>query len=151
MQVNNRKGFTLIEALVVVVMIGILAALAYPRLTGALAKNNVRAARGHIISMYAQARAAAVETNRIATLNFGSSRAWITASPRLSAGVGVIDTIGQVDNLTTRYGVTVTGTPATTLSVDPRGFGSSAATTIFVTRTGFTDSMVVSAFGRVVK
>lgn len=148
---SSRAGFTLIEAALVFVLIGIITAYAYPRLTSASAKNNVRSARGHIISLFGKARAAAIETGRTTTLNFNSSSAWITASPRLTVGgTGTIDTVGQVDDLTTRYGVTVTWAPASQLTVDPRGFGSTA-TTVWVTRQGLVDSMVVSGFGRVIK
>jgi type II secretory pathway pseudopilin PulG len=148
---STRSGFTLIEAVIVFVLIGLVSAYAVPRLTGGTVRNNVRAARGHIISLYSKARAAAIETNRATTLNFTANRAYVTASPRLSAGAGTIDTIGPVDNLTTRYGVTVTWSPAAQITVDPRGFGSLTVTTVWVTRAGTTDSMVVSGFGRVIK
>jgi prepilin-type N-terminal cleavage/methylation domain-containing protein len=149
---SAQSGFTLIEAVIVFVLIGIITAYAYPRLASGSARNNVRSARGHIISLFAKTRAAAIETGRRTTLNFNASSAWITATPRLTVGgAGTMDTIGaQVDNLTTRYGVTVTWAPASQLVVDPRGFGATA-TTVWVTRQGFTDSMVVSGFGRVIK
>lgn len=148
---SSQAGFTLIEAVIVFVMVGILAALAYPRLTGGTARNSVRSARGHIISLYSKARAAAIETNRATTLNFNASQAWITATPRLNPGSGTVDTIGQVENLTGQYGVAVTFTPSGQLTIDPRGFGSATVTTVWVTRSGVTDSMVVSGFGRVIK
>jgi prepilin-type N-terminal cleavage/methylation domain-containing protein len=149
---SARAGFTLIEAVIVFVLIGIITAYAYPRLMGGTVRNNVRAARGHVISLYAKARASAIETNRATTLNFTTNRAFITASPRLSTtGTGTIDTVGFVDNLTSRYGVTLTWSPAPQLTIDPRGFGSLTVTTVWVTRSGVTDSMMVSGFGRVIK
>lgn len=149
---SREAGFTLIEAVIVFVLVGILSALAFPKLTGASAKNNVRSARGHAISLYAKARAAAIETSRSTTLNFTGSRAWITATPRIVALAGSTrDTIGQVENLTSIYGVTLTFNPTGTLTIDPRGMGSSTVTTVWMTRNGFTDSMVVSGFGRVIK
>ena len=148
---SARAGFTLIEAVIVFVLIGIITAYAYPRLVGGTVRNNVRAARGHLISLYSKARAAAIETNRPTTLNFTANRAFITASPRFAAGVGTVDTIGAVDNLTTRYGVTLTWNPAAQIAIDPRGFGSLTVTTVWATRGGVTDSMVVSGFGRVIK
>ena len=148
---SAQAGFTLIEAVIVFVLIGILAALAYPRLAGGSTRSNVRSARGHIISLYAKTRAVAIETNRATTLNFTASQAWITATPRLAAGAGTMDTVGQVETLTGQYGVTLTFTPSGQLTVDPRGFGSATLTTVWVTRNGITDSMVVSGFGRVIK
>lgn len=149
---SARAGFTLIEAVIVFVMIGIITAYAYPRLVGGTVRNNVRAARGHIISLYSKARAAAIETNRATTLNFTASQAFITASPRLTTGgTGTVDTIGAVDNLQTRYGVALAWSPAAQITVDPRGFGNLSVTTVWVTRGGVSDSMVVSGFGRVIK
>jgi prepilin-type N-terminal cleavage/methylation domain-containing protein len=149
-RVVRESGFTLIEALIVIVLVGILSALAYPKLTGASARNSVRAARGQAISLYAKARAAAIETNRSTTLNFNATRAWITATPALLAG-HTVDTIGQVENMAASYGVAMTYSPAGTLTIDPRGLGSSSVTTVWLRRNGFTDSMVVSGFGRVIK
>ena len=134
------------------VMIGLISAYAVPRLVGSSARNNVRAARGHLISLFSKARASAIETNRSTTLNFTASQAYITASPRLTTGgSGTVDTIGSVDNMATRYGVTLTWNPAAQITVDPRGFGSTTVTTVWATRAGWTDSMVVSGFGRVIK
>jgi Tfp pilus assembly protein FimT len=135
----------------VFVIIGLVAAYAVPRLTGGAAKSNVRSARGHIISLYAKARAGAIETSRSTTLNFDANQAWVTATPRLAAGAGTVDTLGQVDNLNSRYGVTITWSPSAQLTIDPRGFGSTTVTTVWVTRSGVTDSMVVSGFGRLIK
>src|SRR5262245_35212947 len=85
----STAGFTLIEAVLVFVIIGIVTAYAYPRLAGGSAKSNVRSARGHIISLYAKTRAAAIETSRATTLNFNNAnQAWVTATPRLAAGAG---------------------------------------------------------------
>lgn len=149
---STRAGFTLIEAVIVFVMIGLISAYAVPRLVGGTVRNNVRAARGHIISLYSKARASAIETNRATTLNFTANTAYITASPRLTtAGTGTVDTVGFIDNLNTRYGVTVTWNPAAQITVDPRGFGSLTVTKVWVTRSGVSDSMVVSGFGKVIK
>jgi type II secretory pathway pseudopilin PulG len=149
---STRAGFTLIEAVIVFVMIGLVSAYAVPRLVGGTVRNNVRAARGHIISLYSKARSAAIETNRATTLNYTANTAYITASPRLTTGgSGTLDTIGLVENLNTRYGVTMTWNPAAQITIDPRGFGSLTVTTVWVTRSGVSDSMVVSGFGRVIK
>jgi hypothetical protein len=45
----------------------------------------------------------------------------------------------------------MTWTPAAQITVDPRGFGSLTVTTVWVTRSGVSDSMVVSGFGRLIK
>lgn len=148
---GSRHGFTLVEAMLVVVVAGIMAMFGYPKLQQSLIKANVRNARSQAIALYSQARSAALETGRVARLTFGGTAAVVTASPRLvPSPSSTVDTIGAPQNFTQQYGVTVTGSPAAVLTIDPRGLGS-AATTVYFDRAGVRDSMVVSGFGRVVK
>lgn len=149
---RQRGGFTLIETLMAVVVIGLLCLIGFPRLTNAMMKNNVRSARTVVLTMYARARSAAIETGRTATLHFNGGTAVVTAAPRLS-GAGTCDTIMPPVNLTTQYGVTVASSGASDLVVDGRGFSTNGAgaTTISLTHGSVKDSMVISGFGMVVK
>jgi prepilin-type N-terminal cleavage/methylation domain-containing protein len=147
---RSKAGFTLIEILMVLVLIGIMATMGFPMLRDGLVKSAVKSARGQAMLLFAQARATAQESGRTVTLNFGGSTALLTATPRLLAGAGTVDTIAGPINLTTTYSVTTSGNPSTTVTVDPRGFASSAGTTITFARAGYADSIVVSDFGRVI-
>lgn len=148
----NRRGFTFIEALIVFVLMGLIVMIAIPVMGRSLTSANVRNARTLAIGLYARARSSSLETGRVATLDFSGNIALITATPRLvPLGGSTVDTLGGPNNLQDLYGVTVTGNPSTTLTVDPRGLASSNATTIYFTKDGKTDSMAVSGFGRVVK
>ncbi len=146
----NRHGFTLVEAVLTVVIAGLLAMFGFPTFSRALNARAAWNARAVAIGMYAQARANASETGRATTLQWTSNTAVITATPRLNGGIGS-DTIGSVRNFNSMFGVTVTGTPATVLAIDPRGLGTSASTTVFFTRNGVRDSILVTGYGRVVK
>jgi prepilin-type N-terminal cleavage/methylation domain-containing protein len=152
-QFISRKGvagFTLVEVMIVVILVGLTSLLTAPRIATALATNNTRSARSNAIALYTQARSAATATGRVTTLTFIGNVALITATPRLS-GAGTLDTIGKPQNFRQIYGVSVTGTPAAALSVDPRGLGNSSSTTIYFQRGGYTDSIRVTGFGRLVK
>jgi prepilin-type N-terminal cleavage/methylation domain-containing protein len=148
----TRKGFTLIEALVTLVVAGVIATFAFPTLVKAVSRQGAWNARAAAISMYARARATALETGRPTTLSWTGDVALITATPRLlTTGSGSMDTVGIAENFSALYGVTVSGTPAASLTIDPRGLGTSASTTVFFTRNGFQDSVMVTGYGRVVK
>jgi Tfp pilus assembly protein FimT len=145
-------GFTFLEALIVFAFVGLMLLIAYPMMGRSLTSANVRNARTLSIGLYARARASALETGRVTTLDYIGNLALITATPRLVPLAGsTLDTLGQPQDLNLLYGVTVTGNPSTTLTIDPRGLASSNETTIYFTRDGKTDSMNVSGFGRVVK
>ena len=146
----SRAGFTLIEILIVVVLIGIMTGIGFPKMRDALVKSDVKSARSQAMLLYAQGRASAQESGRAVTLNFAGNTVLLTGTPRLLAGAGTVDTIAGPINLVTTYKVTVTGNPSTALTIDPRGFGSSAGTTIKFTRAGYSDSIVVSNFGRII-
>lgn len=149
---SRVSGFTFLEALIVFVFMGLMVLIAFPLLGRSLNAANVRNARTLSIGLYARARSSALETGRLATLEWTANVALITAQPRLVPVAGsTLDTLGGPHDYMALYGVTVTGDPSTTLTVDPRGLGSSTATTIYFTLAGRTDSMSVSGYGRVVK
>jgi prepilin-type N-terminal cleavage/methylation domain-containing protein len=152
--VSHRRGFTLIEMLMVILIIAMLVLIGYPKVSRAMVKTNVRGARTTLANMFAKARTVATQTNRKTRLKFSGNRVWIVASPRLLAGAGTVDTIGPVENLNTLYGVSVTSSPVVdSVTFDPRGLagGFGATSTLKVARSGHTDSIVVDGVGRVVK
>jgi prepilin-type N-terminal cleavage/methylation domain-containing protein len=147
----TRRGFTLVEAVITVAMAGLLAFFGFPLLSAAVHRQGAWNARAVAISMYSRARARAVETGRSTTLSWSSDVALITATPRLLPGAGHLDTIGKAEDFRALYGVTVSGTPSPTLTIDPRGLGASASTTVYFTRSGIQDSVMITGYGRVVK
>jgi prepilin-type N-terminal cleavage/methylation domain-containing protein len=142
----RRSGFTLVETLLVVVVAGIILAIGFPRMRDAKTKSDLRSARTTVASMYGRARNAAIETNRTSSLVFNGNDAVVVRAQAVGAA---LDTVGPVQNLMAAYGVTVTPT-ATTLQIDPRGIGLDAGQVVIrLTRGGYTDSLVISGFGRI--
>jgi prepilin-type N-terminal cleavage/methylation domain-containing protein len=74
---DRRQGFSLIEMLIVIVVVGLVTLSGWPRLRDAKIRSDVRSARGQVIGLYAKARASAVETARPTTLQFSGTSAWI--------------------------------------------------------------------------
>lgn len=147
----RRRGFSLVEMLVVVVMIGIMLTIGFPKLRTGMANNNVRAARTALINMIAGARNASSQTNRSTWVKIEGNRAVVLARPRLVALGGNADTIGPVQNLGQLYGVTVTATVdsfrfnPTLTSLDVVG------TTFTISRSGHVETVAVDGLGRVLK
>src|SRR5436189_6386138 len=101
----ERSGFTTIEMIIVVVIIGVIAAIGFPKIRGTLDKTNVRSARVYLSTQLVTARATAVQRGCYAVVHFtsGASGAiWVTACPRRMPGAGTVDTIGGVGSLAGR-------------------------------------------------
>jgi type IV fimbrial biogenesis protein FimT len=146
---TQPRGFTLIEILVVVTMVGILLTFGIPRFRTATSKSSVRSAMSALASMHARAKAIAIQRARTTALVLDASggTAWI-----VSSGIGgTVDTVGRVEILVQRFGITFT-TTQTAMMFSPRGIGTNnAATTIIITTAGFSDTMTVSAAGRLMQ
>lgn len=146
---SNRRdaGFTVIELLWVIVLIGLMAALGIPRIRDAVQKQNVRGARVAAVAQVVKARNAAVQRGCRAVVHLRSTGAiWVTACRTVGAG---LDTLGGMDNLYDRYGVTLSAT-RDSIQFDPRGLSlGNQSATIFFRNTLAADSITVNAVGRV--
>ena len=76
MRTRTPRGFSLLELLIVVAMIGILATLGIPKFRFIREQNNVQGARARIESAVATARSAAIHKGRLAL--FVTSGNWIS-------------------------------------------------------------------------
>jgi type II secretory pathway pseudopilin PulG len=130
--------------LIVIVVIGGLMLLALPRFRGAVQQNDVRGARTKVVTLYNQARANAMTTNRPTAVRFNGNTALITAT----LPGGGLDTLLGVQDLHNDYGVTMTSSDSM-LAIDPRGFGRGGGT-IEIVRGPYADTVEISGFGRVV-
>src|SRR5688572_3390021 len=127
----SRRGFTLTETLLVVVIIGMVTLITLPRVRRMAARNGLRASRNTLIGLYSQSRLIAMQQGRWAGLRFDGNNVFVTA---WWPGVGTYDTVGVVRNLADEFGVTV-GSDQSPIAVDPKGF-SSAAAMVWATRDG---------------
>src|SRR5579862_280261 len=149
----NRKGFTVAELLVVIVIIAITTMIGFPKIKDAIFKNNVRSARVAAATYVVTARAAAIERGCTGVVHFVSGAVWVTVCPRMATtGTGTIDTIGFVDNLANLYSVTMT-MAIDSVQFDPRGLSLTNAQSVvlFTTTTGARDSILINQIGKVVR
>lgn len=115
---STRRGFTLLEVAIVVVLMGIMGGYAAPRLFQARTRASARSASQAVVSQLARTRDIA-SRRRIATrvvLSSTTIRAYGTIN-------GVEQEVLPPLNLTTEYGATLTsGKPE--IRFDTRGFAS---------------------------
>ncbi len=145
-----RRGFTLIEMVMVMTMIGILLAVAIPFIGSSTNKGNVRGALDAVSTMHAIAKQSAIQRGRQSMLVMGTSNgnAWVVS--RNAAGTGW-DTLGKVEELDDRFGVSLSAT-RDTLTFTPRGIGTElSGSTIVVSKGDFADTITISAAGRLIR
>jgi prepilin-type N-terminal cleavage/methylation domain-containing protein len=151
---RRTNGFTLIETMLVVTILGTVALIGFPRMRDGMIRSNVRGARTTLINLLSKARTAATQTNRVTLFKIQGNNAFVLARPRLvAAGISTVDTLGAVEQLGEIYGVTVTAA-IDSVRFDPRGMGTGfgvAGTTFSVSRNGKTETITVDGLGRVTK
>jgi prepilin-type N-terminal cleavage/methylation domain-containing protein len=149
----RQRGFTFVEILIVMVLIGIIASLGIPRIRGAIFKQNVRSSRVAVSTILAKARAAAVQRGCAASVHFtqGTNGAiWITVcKPNTTVG---FDTLGGVERIAARYNVTFTAS-TDSIRYMPNGIAlnNNAGTTLKFVNSSYSDSVVINSVGKVVR
>ncbi|GAC1690645.1 MAG: hypothetical protein NVS9B3_09230 [Gemmatimonadaceae bacterium] len=136
-------GFTLLELMIVVAVMGVLVMIGLPKLHAIQQRENMRSATTHMSSLIATAQAAAVRRGRPTALRVRSDSAWVT-----------LDSNGTMLQLTvpvsfkTAYSATLQPVPDT-IVFNSRGFPSLLAGTakLGITANGASDSVCVSRLG----
>lgn len=148
----TRRGFTFIEILIVMILIGVVSALMFPRLRGAFEKTNVHGARAALGTLAAKARAAAVARGCRSAIHFSgvdSGTVWVTVC-KVNSSSG-IDTLGGVEHLASRFSVTLTAS-RDSVTYAPSGVSFDNVLTILRLSSGTTtDSVMINQVGKVVR
>jgi prepilin-type N-terminal cleavage/methylation domain-containing protein len=149
--VKRGNGFTLIEMLIVLVIIGLTSLIALPKLNTAFAKSNVLSAKARLAALYNVARITATGSNRTATLRVSGNTVLVYASPRRAAGAAACacDTIVRPTDLSTAFGVTLGG-GVDSVRIASSGLGLDSAA-IVLTKYTAVDTLYISRYGRVLK
>ena len=149
----RRSGFTTIEMVIVVLIIGVIATLGFPRLRDSVQKQNYRSAKAALATYVAIARGTAVARGCRTALHFVSglsSRVWVT-SCKINSNVGR-DTIGSVEFLGDRFNLRLQA-GKDSIQFDSRGIRLSFERTVIKIRTKADqdrDSVVINQLGKVV-
>src|SRR2546423_3854607 len=117
----GRKGFSIIELIVVIILIGLIASIGFPRLRDGLEKQNVRSAKALIATLAATARGTAIQRGCSATMNITVDSIGVTACgvnpPANSVSVGTKKLVGD------EFSVTLNSSAASVV-YDPRGIAT---------------------------
>jgi prepilin-type N-terminal cleavage/methylation domain-containing protein len=147
----KRNGFTLVETLLVVVIMGLITLMALPKLNSAFDRTGVLNAKARVMALYSTARSVAISSNQTGILRVNGNQIYVYARPRRRAPIGAntVDTIVRPVDLNTVYGVNVTG-GTDSVRVSATGLGLDSATVI-LTKSTFVDTIFISRYGRVIK
>ncbi len=145
---RQYRGFSLIEMLVVITIMGILTTVALPHLQGTVIRQSVRGAKLTVATHVARARGTAAGRGCPAVMHLVNgldARVWVTSCSIIGGG---IDTVGMVDAISGRFDVAVTAT-ADSIVFAPTGLVMSTGWfAVRFVRGGEVDSLAVSPVGR---
>lgn len=125
-QFECNRGFTLLELVMVMLVIGVLLGLTLPFASGLAGRFKVGSARDVFVNTYARARAAAVQFGREGRLHIRADQGefWVEVDTGVP-GAMAADTIGLVMNVRRDYGGVTMFSPRQQLCFDSRGLAYS--------------------------
>lgn len=120
---NPRRGFTVTELLVVLVVMLVILGLAAPRLVSLRARNNLAAAQQQIAQALAVARASAIQRGQTVAFTRAGNRIGVR---NMSTSTNLIEPVDL--ERTFHVSVTAAGSTPDTIRFDSRGFRVGAGT-----------------------
>ncbi|MBN8487254.1 MAG: prepilin-type N-terminal cleavage/methylation domain-containing protein [Burkholderiales bacterium] len=149
----RARGFTLVELVVVIVLLGVLAAVALPRLEAASGLR-ADAYRDSVVAGLRLAQSTALGHRRLVCVSFSSGAMALriaAANPASACSADLSGPDGSAAWATPPSGTSMTGSPSTSLFFRPDGSvgstASSAATDFSLTPTGLSAITVRGANG----
>lgn len=141
---RSRHGFTLVEILAALTILGILLAIAAPRFSGMLDSNRVEQAIGGLTADISLARVRAIRENQETVVKIDASRYIVYVA---NGGGAASDTLKKVRLSDNYQGVTLT---AATIRFNSRGMLKDAqSATIVATHGTNTRRLSITGLGRV--
>lgn len=144
---RHTAGFTVLELIVVITLIGALSAVAVPRIRDAVLRQSVRGARMAVAAQLSQARGSASHRAcpSVIHVNVSSGTTWVTSCAL--TGVG-LDTLGGVRRLAEVYGTRLASSMDSIVFL-PMGVANAGGwQTIHFKRGDAVDSLRITPLGR---
>jgi type II secretion system protein H len=141
--VQRRAGFTFVEILMVMIVVAILLAIAYPKLTVLRARSNVSSAKQRVAATLTVARQAAISRGVPVKFVLDGNTVAAVAEP-----YGASDSIQRAFSVEEAYGATLGGDEFE-VTFDPRGLAAGFGTaTVVVSYAAKSDTLCVQKLGR---
>ena len=139
----SRFGFTVLELITVMAIMGILSVLAMPKFAETVRRSKVRSARTEIVAYFTRARAVAIQRGQRTDVRVAGTRMSV-----VTIANGVEETVVQRD-LYEQHGVTLYASQGQ-FTYDPRGFTANMAGAgrLMVTRDDWALPVCVSRLGK---
>jgi len=156
MLMTGRRGFTMIETIMVLTLIGIVAAIGGPKISAALLRRTTASAADQFTLTHSLTRSTAIRYARVAQLHIDAagSRFWVDVDTSAN-GTGQRATIGYVRDVSAT-GLTMTST-RTLLCFDARGLPSTtgscepADASVVFSDGATADTVATTALGKVLR
>ena len=153
------RGFSIFEVLVVVVVLGLVAGIAFPLLSKARARVDVAAAREAFSASHSLARQVAGQYGRLCRLHLdpSSNRFWVTVDTSTVPGLQRVDTVRPVVRVADQHGGVRVEGRRMTFCFDPRGLATARGdcdlpnATLVFRRGGVADTVTISRLGRLLR
>jgi prepilin-type N-terminal cleavage/methylation domain-containing protein len=144
---RRRRGFTAVELLIVVTIIGLMAVAAMPRISRVVAEQRIRKLQEVVATDLERAFAMARRERKPITIMYNTSTYVLTVADRASGTALFTDYIGRFDDMST---TSVTFSPSAGITIFPMGL-STAALTITLTNATYTRTVSVTRAGQVTR
>ena len=145
----GRKGFSTIEMILVVVLVGVIGSIGFPRLRRGLEKQRIRNTKALLATMVATARGTAIQRGCVATVNFATDSVWVTACGLTGNPPPLNELVGTAKRVKADVNVTLSASQAV-INYDLRGMRLTfQPTTVRVIGPTYQDSVVINELGKV--
>lgn len=153
---NARRGFTLLELMVVSVVVGVLAAIGFVQLDRIRERLAVRTAAALFVSTHNRARTVAIRFGRVSYLRIDTlaARFWVEADTTLAA-TGTLSRIGPTQDVSSS--LSSLSSTRSLLCFDARGIASQKGScppgdaVLVFTGGGTVDTIRTTALGKVLE